>query len=199
MKPHFYIDVDGVLADIIGGLEVAFNRDIAPWFQHYPDTSLRKILGFPTTDAIFQRLNWVVPDFWETLPRLNHAIELLQFIQTHSTNTGSTWSFLTSPPAGIASFQIQRTNWLNSLVAAAFDNMIPGLKVEIQFSNMKQEVIWGCLKAGKRPVLIDDHLENVQAFTKSGGLGLLFPAITNDLREQRHQPLPTIKIILDTL
>lgn len=105
MKKGAIIDVDGVTADFIKGLESAIDRKFSE--EELGHWDLIKRLPKDTKDEVYELLT--EPDFWRRLPVIDGAQEGVKYIE----GLGYQIIWVTSPWTSCESWESARHDWLN--------------------------------------------------------------------------------------
>jgi FMN phosphatase YigB (HAD superfamily) len=157
---HIFIDLDGVLADWVGGVIDLFGRDRDYVFRHWTsgDYSVEKALNV-TTERLWNRINQQGSDWWAHLDRFHWNQDLLSLI----IDTTAAASILTSPGDCVHAYNGKRI-WA--------DRHVPGFALHL--TSEKQ------LLAKPSSLLIDDSGRNCEEFIAAGGNAILFPQHWND-------------------
>ena len=140
-----YLDMDGVLADFIGGLENAFGTEGAEDFLGTSGSStkwdsLRKVRGF-----------------WKDLPIMPGSRELFKFVSKYPHET------LTAYPKRMPEAQDGKTKFMRTKFK------FKG-KMNLVMRADKQK--YAKNKEGKPNILIDDYIKNIRQFESAGGVGI---------------------------
>jgi 5'(3')-deoxyribonucleotidase len=181
------LDLDEVLADFVGGAckawgctkeQVEEHWELGQWDIRYP---LSKALG--RTEVMSSELFWTRINnseaFWVGLKPTPWMEELWAFCQCLSDDI-----HIVSAPSRCESSYFGKVKWLRNQFGQNFSN----------FALTPYKHIF----AGPDVILIDDRDENVEAFRKAGGHGLVFPRIHNSLYVFKDDPLGLIRFCLTT-
>lgn len=174
MNPYFLLDMDGVIADFMGGLFKhhgrTYDRDAYPKGQY----SLSAALGMSREEA----LKGVIgnPFFWTDLELYPWAKHLMNSLVTLGQVYIASTPLLECPQSAAA-----KLIWL-----------------EKHFDFPQNKVMLGAQKhllARENAILIDDHQDHVEKFRDEGGYAILFPQPWNSL----HGDMPdqALKSVLD--
>lgn len=168
------IDVDGVLADFVGGVFRLFGVE-----REFPDQySLPKHLGI-SDDEFWNRINLASPEFWENLDPYPWAHELYD----HCSRIGSV-ILLTSPnrcPQCLAG----KYAWMQKHFGEKFSRFLIGPAKEM------------CARPDT--VLIDDSESNCASFINHNGWAICFPQPWNRSEGDRSDPFGCTKRKLQLL
>lgn len=156
---RIFLDMDGVLADFKGGVEICFETDLSKYMSY----DLHTPLGL-TLSEFWGRISDLGPVFWEQLPYLDHAMKVYKLCITYA----DTW-FLTSPSQDRKAYE-GKVLWLHRVLGLSLPYAVDRILVTKHKS----------LLANPNSMLIDDLEHNVLNFVEAGGLGFLFPAPWND-------------------
>lgn len=179
MRPpsRIFLDVDGVLADWVGGVCNLFDLDQADLEAQWKadEWGIDSVLGnLGVTDVeMWAAIDKAGADFWASLEPLPWAHSLYELCNTYAPTT-----ILTSPsqhPSSAAG----KMAWLE-------DNLGPN------FETPFRDFLIGSVKhTVARPgvMLIDDRPSTIEAFRNAGGEGLLFPRPWNPNREYASDPM----------
>ena len=160
MNPTVFFDIDGCLADFVGGALKIHNREDVkhadvPW-------GMEAHLGI-TPEAFWSPLDY---GFWANLGKLEDGFGLLAVAEqlVGPENIG----LLTSPcrTAGCAEGKI---DWVKK--------HLPQYSRHLFIGSAKQ------LFAGPSKILVDDHNANVDRFAQAGGNVVLVPRPWNDCKQ----------------
>lgn len=131
-----------------------------------------------SADAYWEPIHKAGPGFWESLPELPHAAELITILQRFGN-----WGIATSPSRSVASW-VGKANYLH----ARFTRAVVG-NSHICFDKA-QLAVPGSL-------LIDDRQENVERFIEAGGQGIVFPTRGNELYQLADNPVGYVRRTLE--
>lgn len=169
MKPSvIYLDMDGVLVDLVRHTYRLFDMPTAEVDQRHSDTKtwdgisiqIADALGVDFADQDLQGL-WedAGQEFWATVPWRDGGHELLDVCRA------SAPVMLLSTPTGAPSCVAGKLEWIQ--------RETPALARTYSLSPAKHMV------AHPGALLIDDGEHNVEAFKKAGGMTFLWPAPWN--------------------
>jgi hypothetical protein len=113
-------------------------------------------------------------EFWEQLPPLPWANDLLAYVQCVTPD----WHIITSPGRCDSSYD-GKLRLIRKLVGPSFTRFAITPHKEIA--------------ANEHTILIDDRPENIATFRKHGGHGVLFPRFNNGLHDHADRPMYHIK------
>lgn len=168
------LDMDCVLADFIAGACAAHGVPLSEFEratvrgEYGMNAGLARAkhpMGHPLTHEEFWRPINATPGFWEALPVLPWALELIDLVNRFS---GGDYYFVTAP-SECRDCVAEKRRWLKKIDQ---DNsrMIPTPHKELFAVTQRGPAI-----------LIDDHEANCERFETAGGVPLLFPALHNGL------------------
>lgn len=161
MRLRAFVDVDGVLADLVTALAAALGKDDLHRGNWPATYSLSDALGEPI-DRIWGHPSVEGAEFWAKLPKLPWADALVDMLVRRFQGDVC---FLTQPVRDPASLGGKK-EWLREHYPD-----IPFL-----IGNQKR------LVAAPGFVLVDDHLINAEDWRDGGGDAILIPAPWNPLR-----------------
>jgi 5'(3')-deoxyribonucleotidase len=141
-----YIDMDGVVSDMDAKMEEI--TDGASGAPDYPKGKFWKAV---------QRYNDTVGPFFESLPKMDGADNLIKFITDNFEHVAFLTASGTTPKDG----PDQKRNW-------TAENY-PGIKT-IVVTKSPEKAIY----ANPRAILIDDRDKSIDPWTRAGGIGILF-------------------------
>jgi len=193
-----YLDCDDVLADYRSGACKLFevNRDqlikeweVGRWDKDYDiRMPLSKCLGLekPLEPLAFWRHFNYNREFWATLVPLPWAKELLEYVNTVATE----WAIVTSPVPysdvlGCTASHLGKYEWLKH-----------NFNIDCYKVIVTPHKHW---LAKEGTILIDDCMGNVANFVRHGGDGVIFPRHHNVYHKQEHDPVGSVKEVLNTL
>ena len=173
-----FLDMDGVLADFVGGVCKAHNRTCYDKPEHLGEFQLEKCWGI-TAEAFWRPTNnW---DFWfnlEKTPEADAIVELA-FRNFGEKNV----AILTSPSLDRSCVPAKRA-WV--------EKYYPSLAKGMIFS-------WGKgMIGGPGRVLVDDRDRNVEDWDAAEGYGVLMPRPWNRWHQSADWPMVVIKEQIDT-
>ena len=168
-----FLDLDGVLADFVGGVCKAHNRTCYDKPEHLGEFSLEKCWGISAEAFWRPTNNW---DFWfnlEKTPEANAIVELA-FSSFGEKNV----AILTSPSLDHSCVPAKRA-WM--------EKHYPSLAKGMIFS-------WGKgVIGGPERVLVDDRDRNVEDWNEAGGCGILVPRPWNKYHLYSHMAFRFVK------
>lgn len=145
IKPKVYLDLDGVLADFFGEWARLSGVD------HYKDIDNR--------EAKLQMVR-EHPTFWEDLPLLPNAKELISTVLREF----GEYSICTKPLEGDERCKQGKLNWVKN-------NLMDCLPVEVIFAEDKSV---HAKQNDKACVLVDDYGKNIVGWNMAGGIGIKY-------------------------
>lgn len=169
MQKICFIDMDGVLCDFVGAACQLFGKS-EDFAANWPagEYGMGKVLG--CTEPQFWRKIEEHPEFWEGMKPYPWCGELIELAKRN----GYAPYIATSPSLDPNSAK-GKTEWIQKHIGRHFrDYFIGGKK--------------GVLAAPGR-VLIDDSDDQIAAFEKAGGYGVLFPRRWNANHQLSHDPM----------
>ena len=150
-----YLDMDGVLADFFSAFAKKFGKEHWKMIQDKE----RAITQLQHTD------------FFNTLEAFDTASELVEFARS----TGD-WGICSSPLRG----DRDNSAYWKRVWLTRYDFM-PEID-KLIFTGMKEKYAVDPLD-GKPNILVDDKPSNIDSWKKRGGIGFLYQANENDLKE----------------
>ena len=158
-KPVVYLDMDGVLADFFGGVELLYG--VEHWKQLTNDKTkdLKK--------EVIIRIQGT--DFFAVLPKFPTADALIDMVKEF---TGGNFSINTSPLRGDHENSAKyKKLWISNNIQQPDDIIVTGRKE----SYAKDKA------SGTPNILIDDRPVNIQRWQAAGGYGILYQANRDSL------------------
>ena len=155
-----FVDLDGVLVDFVGGLAKALGSALT---RHtWPDTyCLELALGLDSPEAVWQHPNVETKDFWANLEKLQWADDLVKLAGKRRREV----VFLSQGVRDPQSYG-GKVMWVKQHYP----------KIPYLLGSQKKFV------AAPGHILIDDHLDNIDAWAVRGGTAVLVPAPWNEFR-----------------
>lgn len=138
-----FVDMDGVLADFVQGVE-------SPEFLNGPLTN--------DADYDIRKLELSNKGLFAKLPKMSDMNDLVDHIK----QSGEYWEILT------ATGDVNRQRVAADKYTWIRKNVDPNVLVTCTIKGKHKAVF-----ANHNHVLIDDRLENIEAWTKAGGIGIL--------------------------
>lgn len=160
-----FLDMDGILADFVGAVCKAHGRT-----DPYLDPSSHGIFEMEKLWGITAAEFWAPADtheFWANIPKMPDADGLVQC--TINSFGEENICILTAPSNSPGCISGKRA-WMKQ--------HYPQFKKRMIFATAKHFI------AGPGKFLIDDRDENIEAWIKAGGFGLLVPRPWNKLHEE---------------
>ena len=153
---RLFLDIDGVLADFTTAANALHRKHgyVPTRYDYYHDWGM-------TESDFWAPINKAGDPFWASIEELPHCHEVVAVCEKHF---GVRLCLLSN-----AAFSGRR-EWIRRKLGTRFHNRF----------------LLGPAKpfcAGPDSVLVDDCEANVEAFTRAGGIGVLFPASYNRLRD----------------
>lgn len=160
-----FLDMDGVLADLLPGISELYGRLFDP--SKWPPGEYDVAVGFGIPrESLWQHIGRVGgASFWAGLTQSEHYDELVELAVLFGEKSPRVVSCPTSFPSSYSG----KAAWL-----AERGWNLPG---EVCFTADKWQL------AGPGRVLIDDYLENCADWMSHGGEAILFPTISNELHQ----------------
>ena len=161
-----FLDVDGVLADFVGGCCEVFGISREYLYERWPPG----IWNFHPSLQITEDQFWADIDaqgikFWRNLEPMPDMADILQVVEERF---GDNVALLTSPPRNPLAVA-GKVEWIQKY--------LPKYRRKFFVGPAKH------LLAHPRAILIDDYDANVQKFQKAGGLGIVVPRRWNHLHD----------------
>ena len=158
-KPIVYLDMDGVLADFFGGVELLYG------VEHW-----KQLTNDKTKDLKQEVINRIQgTDFFAVLPKFPTADALIDMVKEF---TGGKFSINTSPLRGDHENSAKyKKLWISNNIQKPDDIVVTGRKES-----------YATDKASGTPnILIDDRPVNIQRWQGAGGFGILYQANRDSL------------------
>jgi len=181
MIKTIYIDMDGVLADFVGGCETKFDR-LSPYVEKCADFEkyLGGMGGIPhawgmTMDDLWRPIERD-PTFWSGLALLPGAI---QIYQTAVSLVGQDNVHILSSHGGLRKCIDGKMDWL--------EKYFPFIHLSHNYHFAVKK--WHF--AAHDRLLVDDQDNNVDPFRQKGGQTILVPRAWNSRYKERHVSVPT--------
>ena len=150
-----YLDMDGVLADFFSAFAKKFGKEHWKMIQD-KEKAIAQLQG---------------TDFFNTLEAFDTASELVKFARS----TGD-WGICSSPLRGDRDNSAYwKRVWLTK------KGFLPDID-KLIFTGMKEKYAVDPID-GKPNILVDDKPSNIDRWVKKGGIGFLYQANENDLKE----------------
>lgn len=162
-----YLDLDGVLTDWESGVLKLFETPLDGYKSTYGE-NIHDYLGV-TKGELWKRINRAGEGFWSNLQPLSWARELHEELSRMDEVV-----ILTSPSAH-GSSAAGKVKWMKDFFGHGFEDYIITPRKE--------------LLAKPENVLIDDREKKVDAFTREGGIGILFPRPYNRSSAKAADPM----------
>lgn len=176
-RMHIFLDMDGVIADFVGGAARAFGKDPAKLEWPGDRSSVHIPLGLESEDEMWRRLDMLGPEFWEKLDVYPWADELWDVCA----RTGKV-TILTKPSRSPDSAS-GKVRWLKRWKGERFRDYIICAAPK-----------W--LLAAPMRLLIDDHEKHFRQFREHLGKSILFPQPWN-MTGAKPDPAQYIDDLLD--
>ena len=161
-KQQILLDMDGVIADFLGGALKVLNKDfnknitIEQYATDFGKWETYDYYGI-TIDQFWESID-KTPDFWYRLQPMPWGRELYQFLQDMGDVTIVTTPNLHPDCAS------QKLKWLNGYL---------GIKSNAVFLGARKYLMAG------NGILIDDYYKNTESFKEAGGDAILIPSNWN--------------------
>lgn len=145
---NFLVDLDDVVVDTTREVLRIYNKEpiIGEW---------DKIIGLDS-DLILKSIDTFT--FWQTLPKMKHADELIEFISAHTDK----WAFFSKPTENPESWA-GKASWIKLNYPQYLDRLTLG-RIKERYGSHQH-------------CLIDDRRENIDAFRRHGGMAIPFPSM----------------------
>ena len=169
MRTVIYLDMDGVVADFVGGMERAHGRKfLTPDLPRPVPYRMEEVWGL-TDDEFWEPARG--EEFWLNLQPLAHAEVLVGHCIGRVGAANVAFLSAASQPEAVYG----KVRWLERHFPAISDHLV--------FTKKKY------LIAHREAVLIDDYAANIASFREAGGAAITFPQPWNDQHEHAHQPV----------
>lgn len=165
MFDRIFIDMDGVLADLMGHVFIMLKIDEPDVEWPVGEYSIAEALGVDDDD-LWEQIGNAGIRFWETLRPYSWKDELLDLARSYLLRPGGELCFVSKPtdrPECLAG----KLAWLHKHVP----------EVAGRQNYMLGEPKWLLAQRGR--LLIDDSDHNEQKFRENNGAALLFPQVWN--------------------
>jgi hypothetical protein len=153
-----FCDLDGVLLDLRRDAFMHFDASIGP--NDNPSYDLGEIVGV-SNNAFWKKINALGPNFWRHMTEYHWCQDLIDHLRVLSRRM----IFVTAPTLD-ASCLTGKYLWFQDRFGRSFNDFV--------FTRQKE-----LLARTPNSVLIDDCLENVEAWRAAGGDSILFPQVWN--------------------
>lgn len=169
-RPTIFLDIDGVLADFVGGVCQLYGRNRSDVIQAMEPGNwdgLPDALG-TTEDEMWRRIDSAGSDFWAGLPLLPWARTLAKECEAIAD------VYLATTPSRYPGSLSGKLRWIKA------------------FGTHERRYVMTPHKhllAGPKRLLIDDKDRNVKEFWDAGGQAVLFPSKWNSVHELAGDPL----------
>jgi hypothetical protein len=158
MKYQIYLDMDGVVVNLMKGIEKTFTCSLD--HTEY-NINFMKDIGFSREDFWFNCSKM----FWSQLPKTEDANMILTLVEPYKP------IILSAPPlTGVGRCMAGKARWIAL-------NLPEYYKDGRYFFGQAKHLL-----AHPGAILIDDHEENITAFIRAGGKAILVPRPWNYLR-----------------
>lgn len=172
--PMVYIDLDGVLVDMISEIERIFKTSLTPWpvlgeFQISKASNLLE----KDLQVVFSEV-----EFWRNLKPYNYAFELVKFIED---KVGKENTYFLTAPCLNGNCYKGKFEWV--------EEYFP------EFIKQKRLIIASAkhTTASYRSCLIDDNDRNIDEYNKYGGKGILVPQGWNSAHSLSEMSIEVVK------
>lgn len=173
-----FLDIDGVLADFVGGYCELVGRDREEleetWITEHPGCwNLPDVLGC-SLDEFWKPIHEAGEEFWLGLDPTDHFDELIDRVESF---VGDDW-LLVSSPSRCHTSHSGKVRWIKSMFGNRFDRFI--------LTGHKERL------AKPSTILIDDSDRNCDKFELCGGRSYVFPTLGNTLYRYSSYPLDSL-------
>lgn len=159
MKPHIFIDMDGVLVDFVAGALAAHGME--PTEEILKSREMYQPMGI-TKQEFYEGIDRLGEWFWCSLQPTIWADDLMKAVKTANGRTG--WSIATAPTRNSTSAK-GKVLWMKEMFGVGFKNYLIGKNKHFL--------------ARPGHLLIDDSEEQVDRFREHGGQAILVPSPSN--------------------
>lgn len=159
-------DMDEVLCDFVGGALKVHGWTRERFLEKHPkgQWSIVETLGL-SNRKFWGPINALGGRFWKELQPTEYFKPLVRlFDHLVKNELIESWYVVTTPSLSTASY-LGKVQWVRHHLGSNFSRLVLVHKKS--------------LLANPRHVLIDDREQSIQEFVKSGGQGIVFPAINN--------------------
>ncbi|WP_417625150.1 5' nucleotidase, NT5C type [Paremcibacter congregatus] len=173
---HVFFDMDGVMADWVGGVLDLFGRHQHDFmYQHWEpgQYSIERVLDI-STPRLWNTINRHGIDWWAHLEPMPWWQDLLALVESAGVETA-----ILTAPARCDHALTGKGLWINQ--------HLPAYRNRLHMTKDKH------LLAAPGRLLIDDHDENCQRFIEAGGAAIVYPQPWNSAHRYAARPLPSIK------
>lgn len=178
--PRFWVDMDEVFADFVGGFCRVYGKTRAEVLPHWRDWNKGIINHGVTLDQFWSGIHAEGESFWtglEPLPWIDQLVKLCD-------KNADEWYILTTPSPCPTSYS-GKVAWLHKYLGKGFDRVAP-------FPH-KHAV------ASPGNLLIDDRECTVEKFYAHKGDAMLFPSSHNVLAPYAKTPVEYIEVQFEKL
>lgn len=170
-----FLDMDGVLADFVGGYCKLTGRDREEleerWLTEHPgEWMLPKVLGC-SLEEFWEPINKAGEEFWTGLEPTRHFWDIIDAVEICYSGD---W-FILSSPSRCHSSHSGKVKWLKNMFGSSFDRFMLTPHKE--------------LLAGPDRILIDDSDRNCDLFEAKGGRAYVFPTVGNSQFMNSNYPV----------
>lgn len=174
-----FIDVDGVLANFLGGVHKALGVPYSYVQYPYDKAKWHMLTDIPGVDKFTKVDDLCNKQFWSNLAWMHDGEDILDAIQKKFIETYLLTTPMPNPGSGTGKLW-----WIKQQVPKLYKKTILSYAPK-------------SLLAGPDTLLIDDNDENIAEFVAAGGHGILVPRPWNALHGWADETLQVVKNSLE--
>lgn len=159
MQPIVFVDLDGVLVDLVGGLENQLDKKF-----EIETKQGRQEFTFEFHKFASNTTNWQLSQFWSKLPPTKDCEQIWKAVKAYK-------PLFLSSVAGYIPAIYGKELWCRNNLGIDSDRVIL-----VSHSEDKQKY------ASKMSILIDDYDKNVSQFKSAGGQGILHKTAVDTIK-----------------
>jgi len=171
---RIFLDLDGVLADFVGGACRIHGWTRERFAAKHPPGSwfMQSTLQVSNT-KFWRHIDEAGVDFWLGLQPTPWARELVRLVEQYTKD----WYVLSAPSKHVSSY-VGKLGWIRRFFGDDFDRLL--------LTSHKH------LLATPQSLLIDDREKTTEAFVASGGHAIIFPSLHNCFHPYAADPVPYV-------